>query len=86
MLKNLGGTSEEIAKNLDGYGIRGKRCVCLNCPLTNYLKKNGYPEAEVIYYTFRLQSFHAGKNLPHQCSQFIQDFDTGKYPCLEEKE
>lgn len=83
LLCELGSNSREVANVLLHMGIRGKRGAGECCPITVFVRRQGYR----AYVNATSLYLIDGDNwqripLPEVCSQFIKDFDAGAYPYL----
>ena len=85
-MKSLGEYPEQVAAKLDEMGIKGKMGVSDSCPLANAIKREFDVCADVDYVGTGIEV--DGKFItfctPIGCDQFIQDFDKGEYPHLDE--
>jgi len=86
LVDSLPATPDAIAELLvkeDCYGYRRSNG---RCPLANYLKKHGVKNVVVGVYTVfddtSFFNFEIECKLPKQASEFIKQFDSGKYPEL----
>lgn len=84
-LKNLGNSAEEVAKSLKDFEIKGAIRVARNCPIANYLKTIGCQDPIVFD---KCQDGVTGEFFatPRACFDFIQDFDSYRFPELIEVE
>lgn len=100
VLANLGTTAEEIARNLEKKGIKGKKCDEFDCPLSVYFKlmltpysTEDHPIRVIVlkFYIF----VEAGKHrwdkdvlvdidCPEHLTDFVEKFDKGMFPKLVE--
>jgi hypothetical protein len=79
-LLTLGDTADQVAASLETLGIKGNPGRPGSCPITNYLVSCGANDCCVGAVSFRI-----GKEvqfLLEPISQFIDDFDHGKYSQL----
>lgn len=94
-LKSLGNTSEEVANSLRAQGIKGIKLSARRCPILNAIYKScpdywyklkiigGSKIGENWHYSASLgDSQIMDPMLPQAVSNFIGDFDCGKYPDL----
>jgi|ERR1019366_1141658 hypothetical protein len=91
LLESLGDTSYDIFHKLEALNIKGFKINVCNCPISNFLKKNGCSYVEVfatrVNYTFKngvkgaIQFINIDNG--SQIADFICDFDYGKYPLIE---
>ena len=85
LLKKLGKTKEDIAKNLCSLNIKGERNKCSSCPIAQYLVKNGVEigvvgvGVRVTRYWFPISEYPQLQGI----RDFILAFDRGEFPQLE---
>lgn len=89
-LNGLGQTPQDIAESMQKANVKGVPCSKANCPISNYIKKE-FVEIDKISSSRQEISAtsHTGyvsfSFLPSvEISEFIIDFDSGKFPQLEE--
>lgn len=85
-LQVLGSTPGEVAASLEARGIKGHKRKACRCPLSNYLKAQGF-ELPIV----GKDTVITGDGikdlvslLPPACSAFVTAFDDGNYPELVE--
>jgi hypothetical protein len=83
-LKALGDIPEQVANSLRALGIKGRRGDEYNCPIARCLRKKGYNvECVGSRNTFSPVVDKPIKN-PNAIFIFINSFDRGQYPDLED--
>lgn len=83
VLRQLGGTSKEVARSLRRLGVQGRRRRTDHCPVAVYLRRM-FPGAWV-----GLDNFGIGPDtaaLPRPVSEFVRRFDKGAYRYLRKSE
>lgn len=81
----LGDEPEDVAESLYNLGYKGERCNAAHCPVAHYLKqKLGEPTLWVDCGEVALPGEHDTLETPAAVFDFIQRFDFGEYPELEE--
>jgi hypothetical protein len=78
----LGATAEEIRHSLQALNITGYQEDAANCPLAVYLDGQGFDDVQVTDEIVTAQAQDSAR-LP-QVREFVQNFDDGLYPELEE--
>ncbi len=80
LLDDLGKTPKQIAKKLLSLDCKGYKSNAYFCPIAQYLKSNGYRSIEVDIHSIYgdTELVEASKSI----SNFIEQFDEGKYPSL----
>ena len=88
-----GATSQDVAQSLRNMGIKGCCGSSFSCPLVRGAKARfgGIPDFRVpVVGTGRLIYGTGGPHvpvlLPDACREFVEQFDTGVYPDLEDLE
>ncbi len=84
-LEGLGRSSEEIFTFMVSQGIRGRKKAACDCPVTRFLKKEGYDMPFVGLWTLDASTKNLTVGTPAPVREFIRDFDKGKYPSLVDK-
>lgn len=87
LLLKLGTTKEEIFKSLKKQGIKGKKKGVNSCPIANYLKFNlSAPYRDELCVGFNNIWLNEDEFIPLGiCTEFIFDFDRGKFWQLDEE-
>lgn len=86
LLMNLGDTSAEVAGNLRSGGFTGIPDDSCNCPVARFLQR----ELGTVSVTVGSQAHiededeKNGVDLPKAVTDFVNNFDDGDYPELEE--
>lgn len=83
LLTELGNSSQEIADALLRLKISGSPFASNICPLAKFLQSQGIQAVVSNSYIYFPPKF--SMDLPPACTQFVVDFDMGKYPSLQEK-
>lgn len=92
-LEELGRTATDVAASLSHKGIRGKKASMGACPLACYLQGLA-PDQDVLVGNVRFcfdeeqEGYGAVRRagtLPRACQMFVDRFDEGGYPELEEE-
>lgn len=83
-LQKLGKTPEEVAKTLEQLKITGSPRRAEHCPIANYLEAELHRPASVGKATASVlgNNFTITLTIPRAISEFVRDFDQGKYPQL----
>jgi hypothetical protein len=88
-LQLLGGTSDSIAATLKEKGIKGKRGSSCNCPIANYLRKQGFVgvsvsrwEIDAAVGEWGVDALTVTTHTSNPIHFFINRFDDGNYPEL----
>lgn len=82
-LSRLGTTPDEIAETLHVKGIKGYKGQAYSCPLANYFKST-FPEAHCVSVGSRICIDEQGLPHPSHVRAFIEYFDKGSFPQLEQ--
>lgn len=82
----LGNTPDEVAANLNKFGVKGIRKKSCYCPIANYVSGLIGKEIAVnCYVILSLTDWESVTINNDVVSVFVRNFDRGKYPELEEK-
>ncbi len=88
-IDSLGDTPDQVADNVQGYEVVGKKGQSNDCPITNLIRKQF--NATIVSVTGKVIAviLQNGTRLvfetPKVIASFITRFDAGDYPKLEEK-
>jgi hypothetical protein len=75
---------DDVALDLWGRGVRGRRGTCHGCPLAGHLTAvAGEPVSVMVDGRHWAESSHRILPLPPSVSRFVRNFDGGQYPELE---
>lgn len=88
-LKKLGDSPDVVAESLNNFGIRGKKLSPSSCPIALYLREFAFiPEdcnlAALGSYISVWNSIDVKVTCPPAVQTFINRFDVGGFPFLEE--
>lgn len=85
LLKDLGDDHEQIAAKLLAEGCKGWKGDGDNCPVADYLRKNGYKNPSVCTeeVTVEYNNELVTADVPLVVEDFLHAFDDGNYPALE---
>lgn len=86
LLSELPPTMDAIAQFMVEHGHLGRNGVhhrnAYDCPLAQYLRANGHPDADVGYTLCQEGDGPPYSTLPHICQMFIIAVDDGRYQHL----
>jgi hypothetical protein len=96
LLESLGETSKEVAATLAALNIKGRRKASRSCPISQFLRFHGADscstsDCQIIFNSYEINDYvYDHKELvslhpPIHIHAFINNFDAGNYPELEEK-
>ena len=86
-LKGLGESSQEVADSLISEGIKGHRRCRFGCAIVEALKKNFDVGSWLSHVVGEISNTHVANVIcPPAVKEFMRDFDSGKYPDLQNRD
>ncbi len=87
LLRQLGGTADEVAASLRASGVTGVRGEAQCCPVANYVRSCAPADARILAGTawlcVRRATQHVHMDMPRAVAAFIGSFDAFGYPDLD---